>query len=183
MDYSRTPNVESSTLSRLLPYSRAWEQSVSSVERITLMKGFTSTLLSILEDGSVLLTNGHSMLMVATRMCLHLEEHPKRVGIMQQKMVTLLRGDSNDQAEAEFIRLALTGVDSAMRRVNESFGNWLENWLHELFLPTSRVSALLPSGIFVPTQLHTVPQLACHTTFQELRDSLNGYVTIWLEIM
>lgn len=183
MPYSPTLNAESSIRTQLTPFLQAWEASASWGERITLMRGFTSTLSSILASNSAPMTNGVLMLTAATRMCHHLEEHPQRVTIMRSRMARLLRGSLSDQMEAEFLRLASTGVESQMLKVCLSFGDWLENWLHELFLPTTNLSVPTPIGTIVPNEMHMGRQRASVLLWNELRNSLNGYTTMCLEVL
>lgn len=176
-----TPNAETSIRSRLTPYFHAWELSVSWGERSTLMKGFISTLSSILEDDPTSVTNGLPMLRAAIRMSNLLDGHQRRVGIMQSKTEMLSPVVLEDLMEIRFLRLAISGLVSAWQRVLTSFGEWFESWLHELFLPTSHHSGRTPIGTFDPLELHTARLPVYHSTYQAFRSSINGYITICLE--
>lgn len=105
------------------------ELSASLEERLTAMAEFTS-MLSLCSKGSLSLEMSvSSMSEVAIQTSSVGTEHLRRVGIMRQKMETLLQEDSHGQAQAEFLRLAVHGLRFAWQRVEKNFLLCAKGWL------------------------------------------------------
>lgn len=175
-------SVETCALSRCATILARWELSASSGESRTKMAEFISTLSLISAQSADLETLASLMLEDATQMLYHLAVHRRRVGTMRRKMETLRQGDLSDQTEADFLQLAMRGIQLSHARVETSFGVLSRNWLLEASCVISTVSEHTRIGssgrIHNPTYLPQISALT-RSTFLDCRD---GYQRIWVDI-
>jgi hypothetical protein len=159
-----------------------FQLSASLDEKITLMVEFTSMLLSISADSIQLEMLVSLMWTDATRMCSLARKHRRRCTIMQSKMATLLQGDSSDQTEGEFLRLATRGLRSSWLRLETSFSDYVDNWLRDISPQASQVFANMPTGPIEWTE-HPIRRLRdTYSTLVDFRNSMIGYEAICWDV-
>lgn len=175
-------NVEISILLQWSTILLDLELNASSAERITQMGVLICTLLSTSESNIGPGTPVHSMLKDATRMYRHHVEHRKRGMIMQSKMETLLLGDSKDLQEAEWIQLVACGLKSSTLRMSQSFGRYVNHWLHVHWSHLSPNLGLTLVGNSHQSESRMQRRRELTSTRLGWLNSINGYQRISEEI-
>nr|WQA30129.1 MAG: rep protein [Cressdnaviricota sp.] len=179
---SPMPNVGTSILSECATFLAHFTLSASLDEKITLMEGFTSTLLWTSAESIRLETAASLMWTDVIRMCSLAKKHRRRCGITRRKMEMLWLGDSSDQTEADFLRLAMSGMKSSWLTLEMSFSNYVESWHLDnslvAFLPSANMQTGNIDWILHPTDTTTASSLA-RTRFQ---NSMIGFQAIWTDI-
>jgi len=183
MSFSLTPNAGTWTHGLFTTLSSQYQLSASSEEKITLMGVFISTLSWISADAWTSATLDGLMLKATTRTYNHAVAHLKRCATMRSKTETLLQEGSTPSSTIQFRELTLSGIELQMRRLLMSFGNLLDNWLHERFSATSTPFGPSQSGTIDPRQLHTSTPETFESTHREHLNLMRGYVTTCLELV
>jgi len=160
-----------------------FQLSVSLDEKLMLMEVFTSTLSWISGERSTSETLDDSMLRASTRMYSHAVAHRKRCSTMRSRTETLSQEDSIPSSTIMFRRLVTSGLESHMRQLWTNFGTLFESWHHERFVATSTPSEPMPNGTIDPRLLHTSTPRPFDLALREFQSSMNGYVTICLELV
>ena len=70
-----------------------------------------------------------------TQTLCHLVDVREKVGIMRQKMETLLQGAWRGRAEVDFLRLRINGAKLSAQKVERSFLTCYANWIRRLSSP------------------------------------------------
>lgn len=183
MSSSRTPNAEPWIRGLYTTLLHHFQLSVSLDERATLMEVLISTLSWISDDASTSGTLDASMLTASTRIYNHAVEHLKRCSTMRSRTETLLREASVPSSTIRFRDLTLSGLESQMHQLWMSFGTLFESWHHERFVATTNRCGPMPTGTIDPQLLHTSTLRPFSLALREFRNSMNGYVTICLELV
>lgn len=186
MPFSRTPSPKAWTIGPCWTILARYQQSVSLVEKLTLMEELISMPSATSESDSTPEIPAVSMLRATTRTFNLLEGHQRRVGTMlvKKEMLSVEGWDALTEAEGQelmYLELVHNGIALWERRLLTSFGDLFESWLHEHSSPTLTVSEPTRSGTIAPWWLHTRTPLALSSTYQEWRNCANGYRTVCLE--
>jgi len=160
-----------------------FQLSASLDEKLTLMEVLTSTLSWISGERSTSETLDDSMLRASTRMYNHAVAHRKRCSTMRSRTETLSQEDSVPSSTIMFRQLVTSGLESHMRQLWTNFGTLFESWHRERFVATSTPSEPMPNGTIDPRLLHTSTPRPFDLALREFQSSMNGYVTICLELV
>jgi len=152
--------------------------SASLDEKITLMEGFISMLLSISDDNIQLGMLVSLMWADATQMCSLARKHRRRCTITRSKMETLWQGDCSDQTEAEFLGLVIRGLRLSWLRLERSFSDYVESWLLDISHAASPHFANMQTGSIDPSQLLTSHPRDTSSTLVDFHNSMIGYAAI-----
>jgi len=175
-------NAETSILSEWSTILLNFQLNASSEERITQMAEFISMLSSTLGESTEPGTRAHLMWRDTTRMFLHLEGHLRRVTTMQSKMAILLRGDWNDLYQSDFLQLATCGLKSLTLHVSQSFGRYVNHWLHVHWSLNSLNSAPSLPGNFHQSEFRMRLHRELSSTRIGFLSSMVGYETTYNQV-
>nr|QTE03623.1 MAG: replication-associated protein [Fringilla montifringilla Genomoviridae sp.] len=135
------------------PLMTIWHSLVVSVsldESITLM-GVLISMLSAISPGSFVQDDPMSLMLEASTLTLrHLEEGRRAVTTMRSKMETWSLEGYLGRAEEEFTRMCLRGALLSVKKVRESFGNVLHDWIHVRCAPITTASEHMRTGATDP---------------------------------
>lgn len=155
------------------------ELSASLDERITLMEEFTSMLSSCSKESLSQEMSVSSMYEVSTQTLCVGTEHLRRVGIMRLKMETLSQEGSHGQAQAEFLRLAVSGLRFAWQRVERNFLICVKGWLLGHYSAHSHHFAHMLIGDSESTRPH-ISRLRDWTSQRQITlSSIYGWQKTW----
>lgn len=146
MSSSHTLNLQAFLSGPFSTISVLLERSASLPERIMLMEVLISTFSAISDEKSSLDDPITLMSRASTQTLSHLVDVQEKVGIMRQKMETLLQGAWRGRAEVDFLRLRINGAKLSAQKVERSFLTCYANWIRRLLLPNG------PSLIDTQTQ-------------------------------
>jgi len=177
-----THNAETSILSQWSTILLSFQLNASSEERITQMAEFISILSSTLGVNTEPGSREHLMWRDTTRTFLHHVAHLKRVTTMQSKMETLLRGDWNDLYQSDFLQLAISGLKSLTLHVSQSFGRYVNHWLHVHWSLNSLNSAPSLPGNFHLSEFRMRLHRELSSTRIGYLSSMVGYETTYDQV-
>lgn len=179
MDYSLTLNADDLTLLRCVNTLDALERSASLAEKIMKMEEFIC-MLSSCSNGSI----GHEMSVTsmwgdATLTLSGAMAHQKKVTTTRSRMVTLSLEDSQDRAEMEFLRMAMSGLNLSWQEIERSFLTCARAWCLGHFSVISRPSDVTPTGNTARTQMNTNILDRYNSLRHGILNSIRGYNQIW----
>lgn len=177
MDYSPTPNAETSIPGELWNAFHHWELSASLDESITRMEDFIFTATSCSNGGFEAEGLTFSMSTVGTQTLALLREHQRRITTTQSRMAMLsLEGwNGRNRAQWELGRLLISGLESRRQRIETNFGNWCINWIPKLLVATSTLSPAMQTGD-LPRYLPSMSTMDELSLFREmLTAEISGY--------
>lgn len=181
MSYSHTHNAVHSAGMLLWNAFHRWEGNASLHESHTLMEEFISTCSSV-SDGSFAVERlMFSMWTVGTQILSLLAEHRKRVTTMQLRAETLSVEDYDEgtvSAEVEMGRLAISGLRLRVRRIENSFGNFVTNWIPRVLQQLSlNLEHTRTGNSLWPIQSMNLP-LGILSGLDSLTDEMIGYYNL-----
>jgi len=146
MSSSLTLNLENFLSGPFWTIFQALELSVSSVEKITLLRVLTSMFSLILDEKNNLDEQITLMSEAITRTLCHLEVVQKAVGIMRQKTEMLLQAGWGGRAQVDLLELKIRGAKSSGQKVERSFLTLFGNWIQRTLCSDTKKSSDMPTS-------------------------------------
>ncbi|MGL9687928.1 MAG: hypothetical protein ACQBVK_04170, partial [Candidatus Phytoplasma sp. TWB_XP] len=131
---------------------QALEQSVSSDEKITLLRVLISTFSLISEERSNPDEQITLMLEAITRTLSHLEVVQRAVGTMRQRMEMLLQAGWGGRAQVDLLKLKIHGAKLSGQKVERSFLTLFGNWIQRALCSNTKKSSDTPTSFTPKTE-------------------------------